>query len=108
MNQPFILISNETTRDPKKRSSRGDNVSNKSKDDNDLGAITALDPINSKACWPQDPLNKRKVARSARMKKSAATITMHHYNFISNTIDILNRHPKMKGSFITMDKTQYT
>lgn len=34
---------------------------------------------------------------------SPGTVTMHYYNFISSTMDILDKRPKMKGSFIIMD-----
>jgi hypothetical protein len=66
-----------------------------------LGAISALGVINIKVHRPQIS-KKRKVAGSSQTK-STGTVTGHYFNFISSTLDVLDRHPQMKGSYIVMD-----
>jgi hypothetical protein len=63
-----------------------------------LGAISLYGVINVKARKP------RAVNQNKKRKAGGSTVTGHYFNFICDTMDVLDKHKELKDCCIVMDK----
>ncbi|KAG1473833.1 hypothetical protein G6F56_000717 [Rhizopus delemar] len=78
----------------------------KAKTTTNLGAISSQDifNINMRVLY-EESSKKRKVTREPKAKKTVGTVLSHYFNFISATLDVLDRHEQFKGHCLIMDNT---
>lgn len=63
-----------------------------------MGAISSQSIINIKVRVPYTEISKkRKTTGEPKAKKTVGTVTGHYFNFISATLDVLDRHEQFKG-----------
>ena len=74
-----------------------------------LGAISPFGVVNVSVRRPKAmaPSKKRKTAGSSRTvdktTSKRGTVTGHYFNFLSSTMDVLDRHEMFKDNYIVMD-----
>ncbi|KAG1140373.1 hypothetical protein G6F37_001805 [Rhizopus arrhizus] len=69
-----------------------------------LGAISSQGIIKIKVRVPYEQgSKKRKVTRELKAKKIVGAVLDHYFNFISVTLDVLDRHEQFKGHYLIMD-----
>ncbi|CAO3694473.1 unnamed protein product [Rhizopus stolonifer] len=71
-----------------------------------LGAISPYGIVNVKVRVPYaEASKKRKVTGGSKAQKTTGTVTGHYMNFISSTLDVMDRHEQFKGNYLIMDNT---
>ncbi|KAG1063117.1 hypothetical protein G6F41_011037 [Rhizopus arrhizus] len=80
-----------------------------------LGALSPFGVVNVSVRRPKAmaPSKKRKTAGSSRTvdktTSKRGTVTGHYFNFLSSTMDVLDRHEMFKDNYIkTVDIAAYT
>ncbi|KAG1468807.1 hypothetical protein G6F56_003624 [Rhizopus delemar] len=69
-----------------------------------LGAISPFGVVNVKLRVPYaEASKKRKVAGGSKAQKTTGTVTGHYMNFISSTLDVMDRHEQFKENYLIMD-----
>jgi transposase len=72
-----------------------------------LGAICPAGVVNITVRRPKAQVasKKRKTTEgsSSTAKKNTGTVTGHYFNFISSTMDIMDKHEQFKGYYLIMD-----
>ncbi|EIE80821.1 hypothetical protein RO3G_05526 [Rhizopus delemar RA 99-880] len=76
-----------------------------------LGAISPFGVVNMKVRTPKVVQSKKRKLRGNKederdidsVKRTVGTVTGHYFNFIANTLDVMDRHEEFKGHYIVMD-----
>jgi transposase/transposase-like protein len=69
-----------------------------------LGAISSHGIINIKVRIPYtESSKKRRITGEPKAKKTVGTVTGHYFNFIYDTLEVLDRHEQFKGHYLLMD-----
>ncbi|EIE90456.1 hypothetical protein RO3G_15167 [Rhizopus delemar RA 99-880] len=76
-----------------------------------LGAISPFGVVNMKVRTPKVVQSKKRKLGGNKederdidsVKRTVGTVTGHYFNFIANTLDVMDRHEEFKGHYIVMD-----
>ncbi|KAG1020908.1 hypothetical protein G6F43_014297 [Rhizopus delemar] len=76
-----------------------------------LGAISPFGVVNMKVRAPKVVQSKKRKLGGNKederdidsVKRTIGTVTGHYFNFIANTLDVMDRHEELKGHYIVMD-----
>lgn len=51
---------------------------------------------------------KRKISDEPKAKKTGETVLDHYFNFIHDTLDVLDRHEQFREHYLIIDNAPYT